>query len=152
MESTLKEMQQHYADEAKAKSQKEGVRIVEAARLKAKKIFFDAINANMDSTFNTIREELKSYSQKPDYKITIKKMIKFAKMKLSSQDIIIHCRIDDNVFLNGNKIIKGSPIQTIGGIIAENKNGTMEIDLTFEELLRTHEDDIQNFLLERLMK
>lgn len=152
MESTLKEMQQHYADEAKAKSQKEGARIVEAARLKAKKIFFDAINANMDSTFNTIREELKSYSQKPDYKITIKKMIKFAKMKLSSQDIIIHCRIDDNVILNGMKIITGSPIQTIGGILAENKNGTMEIDLTFEELLRTHEDDIQNFLLERLMK
>ena len=63
MESTLKEMQQHYSDEAKAKSQKEGLRIVEAARLKAKKILFDAINANMDSTFNTIREELKTYSK-----------------------------------------------------------------------------------------
>jgi vacuolar-type H+-ATPase subunit E/Vma4 len=49
-------------------------------------------------------------------------------------------------------ITTGSPIQTIGGILAENKNGTMEIDLTFEELLRTHEDEIQNFLLEKLIK
>ncbi len=152
IESTIKEMTQHYSDEAKAKSQKEGARIIEASRLKAKKILFDAINASMDSTLNTIREELKTYSQKPDYKNTIKKMVKYAKMKLNSQEIIIHCRNDDNIILNGLNINPGSPIQTIGGILAENKNGTMEIDLTFEELLRTHEDEIQNFLLEKLMK
>lgn len=150
-ESTLKDMQQHSADEATAKSQKEAARIVEAARLKAKKILFDAINANMDSTFNTIREELKSYSRKPDYKLTIEKMITYAKMKLGSQDIVIHCRNDDTMILNGMNITLGSSIQTIGGILAENKMGTMELDLTFEELLRTHEDEIQNFLLERLM-
>lgn len=152
IESTIKEMTQHYSDEAKAKSQKEGARIIEASRLKAKKILFDAINASMDSTLNTIREELKTYSQKPDYKNTIKKMVKYAKMKLNSQEIIIHCRNDDNIILNGLNINPGSPIQTIGGILAENKNGTMEIDLTFEELLRTHEDEIQNFLLEKLIK
>jgi V/A-type H+/Na+-transporting ATPase subunit E len=152
IESTIKEMTQHYSDEAKAKSQKEGARIIEASRLKAKKILFDAINASMDSTLNTIREELKTYSQNPDYKNTINKMVKYAKMKLNSQEIIIHCRNDDNIILNGLNINPGSPIQTIGGILAENKNGTMEIDLTFEELLRTHEDEIQNFLLEKLMK
>lgn len=152
IESTIKEMTQNYSDEAKAKSQKEGARIIEASRLKAKKILFDAINASMDSTLNTIREELKTYSQKPDYKNTIKKMVKYAKMKLNSQEIIIHCRNDDNIILNGLNINPGSPIQTIGGILAENKNGTMEIDLTFEELLRTHEDEIQNFLLEKLIK
>ena len=152
MESTIKEMQQHYADEAKAKSQKEAAKIVEAARLKAKKILFDAINANMDSTINTIREELKTYSRKPDYKITIEKMIKYAKMKLGSHDIVIHCRNDDTMILKEMNITTGSSIQTIGGILAENKKKTMELDLTFEELLRTHEDKIQNFLLEKLMK
>jgi V/A-type H+-transporting ATPase subunit E len=152
IESTIKEMTQNYSDEAKAKYQKEGARIIEASKLKAKKILFDAINASMDSTLNTIREDLKIYSQKPDYKNTIKKMVKYAKMKLNSQDIIIHCRNDDNIILNGLNINPGSPIQTIGGILAENTNGTMEIDLTFEELLRTHEDEIQNFLLEKLIK
>ena len=152
MESTINEMKQHYTDEAKAKSQKEEARIIEASRLKAKKILFDAINASMDSTLNTIREELKIYVQKPDYKNTIKKMVKYAKMKLNSQDIIIHCRSDDNIILNGMNINHGSSIQTIGGILAENKNGTMEIDLTFEELLRTYEDEIQNCLLEKLIK
>src|SRR5919107_1212923 len=79
---------------ARIQQQKEAARIVEAARLKAKKILFDAINANMDSTINTIREELKTYSRKPDYKMTIEKMIKYAKIKLGSQDIVIHCRND----------------------------------------------------------
>jgi vacuolar-type H+-ATPase subunit E/Vma4 len=51
-----------------------------------------------------------------------------------------------------NNIIFGPSIQTIGGILAEDKNGTRELDLTFEELIRTHEDDVKNFLLERMIK
>jgi V/A-type H+-transporting ATPase subunit E len=150
-ETTLKEMQQHYTDEAKARSQKEAARIVEASRLKAKKILFDAINASMDSTFNTIREELVRYSRTPEYKMTLENMVKYAKKKLG-KDILIHCRNDDMIILKGMNMTPHTSIQTIGGILAENKTATMELDLTFEELLRTHEDKIQNFLLERLMK
>jgi vacuolar-type H+-ATPase subunit E/Vma4 len=46
----------------------------------------------------------------------------------------------------------GATIDTIGGILAEDNNGTREIDLTFEELLRTHEDEVKSFLLERIIK
>ncbi len=45
----------------------------------------------------------------------------------------------------------GSSIQTLGGIVAENKDGTKELDLTFEELLRTHEDEVKGFLTERTL-
>ncbi len=151
-ESTLIEMEKQYFNEATAKSQREAARIVEAARLKAKKILFDAINANMDSTFDTITKELKSYTQKPEYKITLQRMLNYAKQKLG-QNILVYCREDDKIILKGmNNIIVGPTIQTIGGILAEDKNGTRELDLTFEELLRTHEDEIKNFLLERMTK
>ena len=43
----------------------------------------------------------------------------------------------------------GSTIQTLGGMIAENNQGTKEIDLTFDELLRTYEDEVKGFLTER---
>jgi len=36
--------------------------------------------------------------------------------------------------------------------LAENKEGTMELDLTFEELLRSREDNIKGFLIERMTK
>jgi len=45
----------------------------------------------------------------------------------------------------------GSTIQTLGGFIAENKEGTKEIDLTFEELLRNNEDEIKNTILEKIL-
>ena len=151
-EITIKEMENQYSNEAKAKSQREAGRIVEAARLKAKKILFDAINANMNSTFDTITKELKSYTQKPEYKNTLQRMLNYAKQKLG-QNIIVYCREDDKIILKGiNNVIVGSSIQTIGGILAEDKNGTRELDLTFEELLRTHEDELKNFLLERMVK
>ena len=79
-------------------------------------------------------------------------MLNHAKHKLG-QNIIVHCREDDKIILKGmDNIIVESSIQTIGGILAEDKNGIRELDLTFEELLRTHEDEIKNFLLERMIK
>jgi V/A-type H+/Na+-transporting ATPase subunit E len=151
-ESTIKKMEKQYSDEAKAKSQREAARIVEAARLKAKKILFDAINANMESTFDTITKELKSYTQTPEYKVTLQRMLNYAKQKLDP-NIVVYCREDDKIILKEvNNIIVGPSIQTIGGILAEDKNRTRELDLTFEELLRTHEDEIKNFLLERMIK
>jgi vacuolar-type H+-ATPase subunit E/Vma4 len=46
----------------------------------------------------------------------------------------------------------GPPIHTLGGIIAEDSKGKKEIDLTFEELLRTGEDKVKSFLLERMIQ
>jgi len=50
--TTIKEFQEHYSKEAKTKSEREASRIVEAGKLEAKKILFDAINKNLDSTFD----------------------------------------------------------------------------------------------------
>ena len=47
--SVVKELKENYANEAKTKAEREGARIVEAGKLEAKKILFDAINKNLDS-------------------------------------------------------------------------------------------------------
>lgn len=151
-QNTLKEMELQYSNETTARSQREASRIVEAARLKAKKILFNAINSNMNSTFDKITLELKDFTRKSDYKNTLKIMLRYSKTKLGD-NIIIHCREEDKVILKKmNNISLGSSIKTIGGIFVEDINGTRELDLTFEELLRTHEDGIKNFLLERMVK
>ena len=150
-EITIKELQDKYTQDAKAKSQREFARIVEAAKLNAKKILFEAINANMNSTFGVIMQELENYVQNPEYKNLLKRMINYAKNILGS-DIIIHCREKDTSIVKGMDIPIGSPINTLGGILAENKEGTRELDLTFEELLRSREDDIKGFLVEKMTK
>ncbi|MGQ0638739.1 MAG: V-type ATP synthase subunit E [Nitrososphaerota archaeon] len=148
--TSIKELQERHANEAKIKSEREEARIVEAGRLQAKKILFDAINTNLDSTFNVIKEELKNYTTTPQYKKVLETMIKAAKKRLD-QNITVRGREEDRAILKKMNLTIGSSIQTLGGIIAENKNGTKELDLTFDELLRTHEDEIKNTILERIL-
>ena len=71
--------------------------------------------------------------------------------KKLDQNIIVHCRDEDSVILKNTGVTVGSSIQTLGGIIAETKNGKKEIDLTFEELLRTHEDEVKGLILEKML-
>ena len=147
--SAVKELKENYANEAKTKAEREGARIVEAGKLEAKKILFDAINTNLDSTFDVIKKELDGYSKKPEYKKILQKLIDYSK-KVLAKEIVVHCRDEDKSFFkSGVKI--GSTIQTLGGFIAENTEGTKELDLTFEELLRNNEDEIKNSILEKIL-
>ncbi len=147
--SAVKELKENYANEAKTKAEREGARIVEAGKLEAKKILFDAINTNLDSTFDVIKKELDGYSKKSEYKKILQKLIDYSK-KVLAKEIIVHCREEDKSFFkSGVKV--GSTIQTLGGFIAENKEGTKEIDLTFEELLRNNENEIKNTILEKIL-
>jgi V/A-type H+-transporting ATPase subunit E len=147
-DTQIKKIKEDFANEAKLKSEREVARIIEAARLQAKKILFDAINANMESAFNVIKQEIEKYTKTPQYKKTLEAMVKISNKKLD-QNIIVHCSEEDHIVLKEMEVTIGSSIQTLGGIIAENKDGTKELDLTFEELLRTHEDEVKGFLTER---
>jgi len=146
----IKEIQERFSNEAKIKSEREASKIVEAGKLDAKKILFDAINKNLDSTFDTIKQELSSYTNNPEYKKILQKMVETAKKALDNK-IIVHCREEDKAVFKTQNVTIGSSIQTLGGIIAENNDGTKELDLTFEELLRTHEDEIKTTILEKLL-
>lgn len=149
MNVTLKEIQEKFVNEAKVKSEREYARIIEAAKLQAKKIMFDAINTNIQSAFNVIKQEIENYTKSPQYKKALETMVNSSKKKLG-QNIVVHCRDEDKSALKDMGVTIGKPIKILGGIIAENKEGTKELDLTFEELLRTHEDQIKSFLSERM--
>jgi len=148
--TAIKEIQERFSNEAKIKSERKASKIVEAGKLDAKKILFDAINKNLDSTFDAIKQELSSYTKNPEYKKILQKMVKTAKKALDNK-ITVHCREEDQTVFNTQDVTIGSSIQTLGGIIAENNDGTKELDLTFEELLRAHEDEIKTTILEKIL-
>jgi len=147
--SVIKELKDNYANEAITKAEREGARIVEAGKLEAKKILFDAINKNLDSTFDVIKKELDGYSKKSEYKKVLQKLVDYSK-KVLAKELVVRCREEDKSFFKDG-VQAGSTIQTLGGFIAENKEGTKEIDLTFEELLRNNEDEIKNTILEKIL-
>ena len=86
--SAVKELKENYANEAKTKAEREGARIVEAGKLEAKKILFDAINKNLDSTFDVIKKELDGYSKKPEYKQVLQKLIVYSKKVLAKELVV----------------------------------------------------------------
>ena len=147
----LREIEEKSENEAENKAQREYARITESARLEAKKILFDAINTNMSTSVDAIKNELKNYTKKADYKKTLEKMILYAKRHLGD-DITVKCRESDIPYIKDMKVIMGSSISTMGGIMAVDKSQSKEIDLTFEELLENQEDEIKNFLYEKMIK
>ena len=149
MNHTLKEIQERFSAEAKIKSEREQARIIEASKLQAKKIMFDAINANMQSAFAVIQQEIENYTKSPQYKKALETMVSNSKKKLG-QNIVVHCREEDKSILKELGVTTSKSVKTLGGIIAENKEGTRELDLTFEELLRTNEDQVKSFLSEKM--
>ena len=148
--ATLQELSENYEKESKIRSDRESARIIEGGKLEAKKILFDAINKNLDSTFNIIRQDLVEYTKKSEYKTVLEQMIKTCQKRLDKK-ITVHCKEEDKQFLNISDITIGSSIHTLGGIIAENDDGTKELDLTFEELLRSNEDEIKSSILEKIL-
>lgn len=149
MNHTLKDIQERFSTEAKIKSEREQARIIEASKLQAKKIIFDTVNANMQSAFAVIYKEIETYTKSPQYKKSLETMVNNAKKKLG-QNIIVHCREEDKSILKELGVTTSKSIKTLGGVIAENKEGTRELDLTFEELLRTNEDQVKSFLSEKM--
>jgi V/A-type H+/Na+-transporting ATPase subunit E len=149
MNAAIKEIQERLANEAKIKSEREHARIIEAAKLQAKKIVFDVIKTKMQSAVDVIRQEIEAYAKSPQYKKALEKMVNSSKKQLG-QNIVVHCRDEDKSTLRDMDVTIGKSIKTLGGIVAENKEGTKELDLTFEELLRTREDQINSFLAERM--
>jgi len=145
--SRVQELKERYKREAQLKSEREYTRIVEAARLQARRIIFEAMDANLDSAFGVIRQELKNYTKNAQYKKTLEEMINVARKRLG-KDVKVHCREEDRQILKDmGVIVSDNFIQTLGGIIVENKEETMEFDFTFEELLRTHDEEVRAILL-----
>ena len=89
--SGVKDLKENYANEAKTKAEREGARIVEAGKLEAKKILFDAINKNLDSTFDVIKKELDGYSKKPEYNQVLQKLVDYSK-KVLAKELVVRCR------------------------------------------------------------
>ncbi len=84
-DAQIKEIQERFANEAKLKYEREFARIIESARSQAKKILFNAINANLESAFNVIKQEIENYTKTPKYKKTLETMVNTSKKKIRSK-------------------------------------------------------------------
>lgn len=128
-------------------SQKEMARVDGAAKLRSKKIIFDATEKLLENNVDLLREELAGFARSAQYRELLVRMVDYAGKRLGGK-ISVLCRKEDEADLKaaGAKIAAGG-LAAIGGFKAESADGTLELDLTFEEVLRSRGDEVRAAIL-----
>lgn len=153
-DETEKEMARIAADEeaaAEREVEQEKTRMLATARLQAKKVTFDAWEKRVDSGLVLIQERLRTYTNSPEYYTILEKMAN-AGISLLGENARILAREEDLPSLPPSilsRVVKGRPIQSMGGMIIESHDGARRLNMTFEELLRWNQDEILEILMKQ---
>jgi vacuolar-type H+-ATPase subunit E/Vma4 len=133
--------------EAVTLAQKETTRVDGASKLQSKKLIFDATEKLLENNIAGLRDALAEYASSPAYSELLAKMAKYASTRLGGK-IAVTCRKQDEAALKaaGAKVAATS-LNSIGGFKADSENGSLELDLTFEEILRGREDEVRASIL-----
>ena len=133
--------------EAAVLVQREHIRIIGAAKLQAKKMVFDATEKMLESNLALLKQSLSDFAGTKEYPEILSKMVAYASKRLGG-NIRVRCRSSDAAILKKLGVKEISPnLESIGGFKATNTDGTLELDLTFEELLRNREEEARASIL-----
>jgi V/A-type H+-transporting ATPase subunit E len=133
--------------DAAAISQREKTKIEGAAKLQTKKVAFDATEKMLEGNIAALNQALVDLAASPAYPDLLERMSRYASKRLGGK-IAVSCRKGDEATLKaaGAKV-SSATLNTAGGFVAESEDGTLELDLTFEELLRGREDEVRASIL-----
>jgi vacuolar-type H+-ATPase subunit E/Vma4 len=133
--------------EADALAQRERIRISGAAKLKSKKLIFDATEKMLEANIAALRQTLAEFASSKDYQDMLPNMVAYSSKRLGGE-IGIRSRPGDSAALKKLGVrVTSSDLGSIGGFKATNRDDTLELDLTFEELLRSREDGARAAIL-----
>jgi len=133
--------------EGAAAAQREKIRIGGAAKLQSKKMMFDATEQMLEANVSALKQLLADYANSKEYHETLAKMVSYANKRLGGS-ISVVCRSADAAALKKHGVkVTSSDLNATGGFKATNRDGTLELDLTFDELLRSREEEARALIL-----
>ena len=104
-----------------------------SAKLEASKIVMKAKKEIMDDLMKSLLEKLANLDKKEKEKL-ISTLVKLAKQEL--QVATVYCNNDEKKLISKHfKNAKMKRLDCAGGFIAENKDGSMSVDMRYESLL-----------------
>jgi vacuolar-type H+-ATPase subunit E/Vma4 len=132
---------------AEAEAARERAQRIAAAKLKARKLLYEAREARLTGAIQETRELLRAYTDSDDYPATLKRMVDVATTRLGKQ-LKVTGRAADASKLSkvAGKSADPTPAAILGGLVAETTDGTRRLNLSFDELLRLHEDRVRELL------
>jgi V/A-type H+/Na+-transporting ATPase subunit E len=132
---------------AEAEAARERAQRIAAAKLKARKLLYEAREARLEQAIRETRDLLRAYADSDDYPVTLKRMVDLANDRLGKQIRVMGRAADaSKISKVAGKATDPTPLPILGGVVAETTDGTRRLNLSFDELLRLHEDRVRELL------
>jgi V/A-type H+/Na+-transporting ATPase subunit E len=130
------------SDVARERAQK-----LAAAKLEARKLVYEAREARLEKAVDETRTLLSDYTGSDEYPAVLKRMFVVATSTLGKQ-VQVSGRAEDASTLSkvAGKSFDPKPQPILGGLVAETPDGSRRLNLSFDELLRLHEDQVRELL------
>ena len=125
-------------------------RIISAAKREARMIITNAKEEVIQQCFEIIREKMASMPSK-EYKKIVEDMVKDA-IKDGGDYVLFYSRKEDKKIAEKLNIDVEGKIDAIGGVVLKAKDGSKEIDLTFDFLLERKKEEIRIMIAEKLFE
>ena len=130
-------------------SQRERIRVEGAAKLQSKKMIFDATEKMLENNLEILRQSMVDFAASKDYSDLLPAMVEYASKRLGGE-IRVTCRREDVAIMKKTGAeVTSSSLNAVGGFKAEKKDGTQEIDLTFDEILRSRDEEVRAFIMSK---
>ena len=133
--------------EALALAEKERTRITGATKLHAKKMVFDATEKMLEANVSSLQKAMAELVQSKEYPDLVARMVRYASKRLGEGMGVVCRAADAPIFKKAGVGVVSSNLNSIGGFKAESEDGSLELDLTFEEILRNHEEQARALIL-----
>jgi len=133
--------------EGLALAEKERTRITGATKLHAKKMVFDATEKMLETNVESVRKSLEELAQSKEYPDLLTRMVRYASKRLGEGMGVVCRPADASVLRKAGATVVSSNLNSIGGFKAESEDATLELDLTFEEVLRNREEQVRASIL-----
>ena len=150
----LKEREQKVAEvrsgtthAAETEAARERAQRIAAAKLKSRKLLYEAREQRLRSAVDETRKLLASFTSSGGYDDVLKGMVDSATRSLGKQ-VRVSGRTEDASRLSkiAGKAFDPTPQAILGGIIVETVDGARRLNLSFDELLRLREDRVRELL------
>lgn len=120
---------------------------IAAAKLKARKMLYEAREQRLTEGLRETRSLLADYTTSPGYPAVLKRMVEVANASLGRQVRISGRSEDSSLLLKvAGKAFDPTPQPILGGVIAETTDRSRRLNLSFDELLRLREDEVRELL------
>jgi vacuolar-type H+-ATPase subunit E/Vma4 len=147
LEGRITSIRAEVAKATEAEIARDRAQRIAAAHLAARRLLYDAREERLEQGLAETRELLARLCTTPRYAAILRRMIAAATLRLGTS-ARVSGRSEDAALLSrlAGKGFDPTPRSITGGIVAESEDGHRRLNLSFDELLRQHTDEVRGLL------